>query len=640
MPAAIGFGVIGGASAKASIEFGNSMAKLSTIADTTQVPISQLRQGILNLSNQTGTSANEIAESAYQAISAGRSTADALNFVSTANKLAVGGFTSNAEAVHTLSIIMNAYGLKANQVNMVSNDLIRTQNLGITTVDQLGQTIGDVIPIAADAGVNLQQVTAGLVLLTKQGHDTAMSTTELKSLFNELSKSGSKSDKALRKLTGDGFEQLMKKGYSVSDVLKILNNYAKKNGKTLKDMFGNIRAGSGALTLMTDNGAAFNQTLKTMQKQGNDTNEAFDKMSQTAGFKLKKSLNELRNAGIQIGDSLAPVISQLTSALSGVAKWIQSLSPAQVKLATNIGLGVIAFTLFAKTLEKVTGAMKLVCEGISKTIHFLVLDYQTNGIVISSLRNLGNAFKVLWAFMLENPITLVITAIAAIGVALYELYQHCATFRNEVNKMWAYVKNAFISFANYLKSVFQPLWNAIVSKLLPPLETFAKFVIQTWVSLETKFVNFIGYLESIFVPLWNNCISTIVSVFGKVATGIKTAWSIITSVFNGFISWFKNFFVPLWTTLVKLLYKPFENLKKSLENAWSTIQGIFSNFSSFLKNIFGKSVDSSVKSTNKSISKLSTNSVGTWGTIKNAFNSGISFLKNTFGKLWDSTIKS
>lgn len=437
MPAAIGFGVVGGASAKASIEFGNSMAKLSTIADTTQVPISQLRQGILNLSNQTGTSADEIAESAYQAISAGRSTADALNFVSTANKLAVGGFTSNAEAVHTLSIIMNAYGLKANQVNMVSNDLIRTQNLGITTVDQLGQTIGDVIPIAADAGVNLQQVTAGLVLLTKQGHDTAMSTTELKSLFNELSKSGSKSDEALRKLTGDGFEQLMKKGYSVSDVLKILNNYAEKNGKSLKDMFGNIRAGSGALTLMTDNGAAFNQTLKAMQKQGNDTNEAFDKMSQTAGFKLKKSLNELRNAGIQIGDSLAPVISQLTSSLSGLAKWIQSLSPAQVKLATNIGLGVVAFTLFVKVLSSVTGAIGLVTGKLSEFIGKLILSYETDGIVAKSLKVLGGAFKDLWAFMLENPITLVIAAIAAIGVALYELYQHCTTFRNEVNKMWA-----------------------------------------------------------------------------------------------------------------------------------------------------------------------------------------------------------
>ena len=66
MPAAVGFGVVAGAGAKASIEFGNAMAKLSTIADTSQVPINQLRQGVLDLSNQTGTSANEIAESVYR----------------------------------------------------------------------------------------------------------------------------------------------------------------------------------------------------------------------------------------------------------------------------------------------------------------------------------------------------------------------------------------------------------------------------------------------------------------------------------------------------------------------------------------------------------------------------------------------
>ena len=639
MPAAIGFGVVGGASAKASIEFGNAIAKLSTIADTSQVPINQLRQGILNLSNQTGTSANEIAESAYQAISAGRSTADALNFVSTANKLAVGGFTSNAEAVHTLSIIMNAYGLKANQVNMVSNDLIRTQNLVITTVDQLGQTIGDVIPIAADAGVNLQQVAAGLVLLTKQGHDTAMSTTELKSLFNELSKSGSKSDKALRKLTGGGFEQLMEKGYSVSDVLKILNNYAKKNGQTLKDMFGNIRAGSGALTLMTDNGTAFNQTLKAMQKQGNDTNEAFNKMSQTAGFKLKKSLNELKNSGIEIGDSLAPVISQLTGALSGLAKWIQSLSPTQVKLATDIGLGVVAFTLFTKTLSSVTNAIYLVTDKLSGFIKKLILSYETNGIVAKSLNVLGGAFKSLWAFMLENPITLVIAAIAAIGVALYELYQHCATFRNEVNKMWAYIKNTFISFANYLKSVFQPLWNTIVSKLLPPLKSFAKFVIQTWVSVKTKFVNFIGYLESIFIPLWNNSIGVIVSVFDNVKTGITRAWSDITNIFNTVINFLKSIFLPIWQSIVQKLSGPFSKFVSIVSNNWNIVKNKFNEFINFIKSTFINTWINFIGNLITKFSDFKTSIFETWTNITNKFSGFINFIKSVFSVIWNDSIK-
>ena len=119
---------VGTATAKLATDFGSSMAKVSTIADTTQVPIGDLKESILKLSSDTGEAASDIAESVYQAISAGQSTGEAVNFVTESTKLAKAGFTDAATSVDTLTTILNAYGDKAGDVASVSDKLITTQN--------------------------------------------------------------------------------------------------------------------------------------------------------------------------------------------------------------------------------------------------------------------------------------------------------------------------------------------------------------------------------------------------------------------------------------------------------------------------------------------------------------------------------
>lgn len=618
MPLSLGLGIIGGASAKASIDFGNSMAKLSTIANTTQVPIDTLKKGVLQLSNQTGTSASEIAESAYQAISAGRSTGDALSFVAQANKLAVGGFTTNAEAVHTLSIIMNAYGLKANQTNMVSNDLIRTQNLGITTVNQLGQSIGDVIPVASDAGVNLQQVCAGLVVLTKKGHDTATSTTELKSMFNELSKSGSKSDKALRSLTGNGFEGLMKKGDSVTDVLKILNKYAAKNGKSLKDMFGNIRAGSGALSLMSDGGNEFNSTLKKMKKQGDDTNVAFKKMSDTAGFKLKKSLNELRNAGIKIGSALTPVISTMSSMLTSLGATIQKLSPAQLKMITDIGLSIIAFTLFTGALSKITGGLSLLGKGVSKTVGFFLKGKSGISSFSKLIKGTGSVFKKTGSIIAKVSKGIV-KSVSFVGKTAGKVIRACAKeyasifksigrgllkgvtgLSKGVIKSFNFMKKGVINASSLLAKGAVKSFGAIKTGVNIAADGIGKGIKTMGGIISTGAKASISALKSVWGIMMANPIVAIVALIALIGVALYEAykhcawfrnavnnvWKDIKKIFNGFINFLCNVFQGKFTGIIGLLLIPLELFMRNVATVWKGIKGVFNGIIEFFKGVF------------------------------------------------------
>ena len=111
----------GVAAFKMSTNFEDAMAKVMTIADETVMSQEELEKAIMDLSNQTGISASEIAENVYSAISAGQETGDAVNFLTNATKLAKAGFTDTGSALDVLTTILNSYGLEAEEVSRISD---------------------------------------------------------------------------------------------------------------------------------------------------------------------------------------------------------------------------------------------------------------------------------------------------------------------------------------------------------------------------------------------------------------------------------------------------------------------------------------------------------------------------------------
>ena len=119
------------------MDYETAMQKVSTIADTQAVPLDKLSKQITALSSETGIAAGAIADDVYNAISAGQKTGDAVNFVSNSTKLAKAGFAESSQTLDVLTTILNAYGMEADKVGVVSDMLIQTQNKGKVTVGEL-----------------------------------------------------------------------------------------------------------------------------------------------------------------------------------------------------------------------------------------------------------------------------------------------------------------------------------------------------------------------------------------------------------------------------------------------------------------------------------------------------------------------
>ncbi len=328
----------GGAATKMAMDFETDFAKVSTLLDDSSTDYEAYKSDILDNSGLMKTAVGDYSDAVYQAISASVDQKDAIEFTNEAIKLAKGGFTTGANAVDILTTAINGYNMSADDTTRISDLLITTQNKGKTTVDELASSMGKVIPVAAQANFGIEELSTAYAVLTKNGIQTAEAGTYIKAMLSEITKSGSIADTTLRDLTGKGFAELKSEGMATTDILKLLSDAAEDNGMTLKDMFGSVEAGSGALVLAKEDGSEYNEILRDMEHSAGATQKAFDKMDATPAERMSGAINNIKNSAIKMGDSLVPIVEKVADKISDLADWFSNLDEGQRENVITWGL--------------------------------------------------------------------------------------------------------------------------------------------------------------------------------------------------------------------------------------------------------------------------------------------------------------
>jgi TP901 family phage tail tape measure protein len=373
---------------QASMEFETAMAKVGTIADESQKPLGDMRNEILALSGETGKSVGELAEATYQAISASVATESAVDFVGTANKLAVGGFSDTTTAVDILTTAINAYGMSADDASKISDVLITTQNLGKTSVAQLGASMGMVIPLAAAYNMNLEDLAASYALLTANGTQTAQATTYVKAALNELGSTSSVVGSTLKKKTGKTFAELMAEGNSLGDVLQVLADSVDGDTTAFNNMWSSSEAGVGMLSILNSGTSKYNSLVQAMEGSTGAATTAFEKMSETGEFAQQRFQNATENLKIAIGDELAPVLMELQQSGADAMEWA---------------------TEFVKEHPEVVAAVTALAAALAVLAAALV------GLLV--VQQVTTAFTKFSAALLANPVGAVAVALTALTAA-------------------------------------------------------------------------------------------------------------------------------------------------------------------------------------------------------------------------------
>lgn len=448
--------------------FEDSMAKVSTIADTSAVSIEELSESILSLSDESGVAASDIAENVYNAISAGQDTADAVNFVSNATKLARAGFTETGSALDILTTVMNAYGLEAEDVTRVSDVLINTQNLGKTTVNELASSMGKIIPTAKANGIELETLAGAYAVMTSNGIATAETTTYLNSMLNELGKQGSAAQKAFAEGTRDikegglSIQEAAESGMSLTEILSILDKEAEKSGTTIANMFGSAEAGKAA-TVLLGNAEKLDSAITSMGESSGATDSAYEKLNTTSQT-MTVTLNQLKNIVISMGQTVlqmvAPLLRTISEKMKKIKERFDQLSPQTKEMIVKVGAIVAAIGPAVFVIGKIITGV---------------------GAVISVL---GTVVGVL-----GGPLTLAIAAVIAIGVLLYKnwdtIKEKAEELKQKVSTAWENLKTKVSTVIETIKGKIETFKQKIET-LKSKFESLKSKVSEVWESIKTK----------------------------------------------------------------------------------------------------------------------------------------------------------
>lgn len=352
-----------------------SLAKVGTIADLGKLSIQKLGSQITDMSNTMGIAATDIAEAAYQAISAGQDTANAVEFAGQAAKLATAGFTSTTSAVDILTTALNAYGLSADQATHVSDVLLTTQNLGKTSVDELSSSMGKVIPLAAAYNVSVENLSSGLAVMTANGIATAEATTYTKSMLNELGDTGSSVGKILQQQTGKSFAQLSADGKSLGDVLQVLYDSVGDDGTAFAGLWSSVEAGTGALSLVSGGADKFNGVLGQMVDSAGATDTAYQTMTDTFQHSMESLQTTAENLSIDLFEAMEPGLKEAanwgTDCLNTLTSALNEGGPAAMLDAAS---GILE-NLTAGVVQKIPGLASAATQVITKLVQYLA-DHQ------------------------------------------------------------------------------------------------------------------------------------------------------------------------------------------------------------------------------------------------------------------------
>lgn len=578
--------IVGGLAActKGAVDFEDAMAKVNTIADTSEtgVALEDLEKQITSLSDETGVAATEIADNVYNAISAGQQTGDAVNFVGEATKLAVAGFAETGDALDILTTIMNAYGLEAEDVTRVSDVLINTQNLGKTTVAELSSAMGKAIPTAKANGVEIEDLAGAYAVMTSNGIATAETTTYLNSMMNELGKQGTSAAKAFAAGTehikegGLTMAEAMESGWELTDVLSILDEAAAESGTTIANMFGSAEAGKAA-SVLWDNAEKLNDAVTAMGDSAGATDEAFSKMD-TTSRQAQIALNQLKNSAIDLGGTvltmLAPYFEQVVGKIKEVTEWFKNLDDSQKEQIVKIAAIVAA----------IGPALMIIGKLVSGIGAIIAVGGQMISGITAFMTKIGGLQGLLAA--LTSPIGIIIAAIAALTAAFVYFYNTNDQFREKVNAVFEQVKETISVFVEEAKVWFQgflescqPIFDAF-NELGAALSEFFQALVPVLMELFSE----IGAGIKTFLDEHK---AEIDFFFGVIKEVVSTAFDVIKTVITTVLNVITGI-VRAFTSLLKGDWKgALDHLKNAAKSALDGIVSIFKRLGEMLKNIFG-----------------------------------------------------
>ncbi|MCX4858322.1 phage tail tape measure protein [Streptomyces canus] len=330
-----------GAGVAAAVQLEKRMANVMTISQQINAStVSGYTDKVVTLSKGMTQSASQLAEGLYQVVSTGFDGADAMTILSVAAKGASAGLTTTEISARALLGVLKAYGLPASKASDVMDVMFQTVNKGVISFEELALHLGDIVPMAAAAGISFDDLASAYAAVTLAGVPAAESATGLNMLMTRLMQPTQELSDMMRKL---GYESAAS-AVQQDGLYVVVNKLAKAthgSAEEITTLFHDVRASRAMLALAANDGKNYANTYQGIANEverAGAAHKAFEMQMNTTAGQWQMFVNRSKALGIDLGRALLPVLQTLGNALSVFAGAIAD-APGPLK---SMGAGLLA----------------------------------------------------------------------------------------------------------------------------------------------------------------------------------------------------------------------------------------------------------------------------------------------------------
>lgn len=208
-------------------DFDQILNQVKVFGDLTKEQLAEVEKGIQDFAARTIFDPSQSANALLDLQKAGLAAADGLKVLNDAGDLATAQNVSLANTSKYVIQAVTAFGLSYDDSTKIVNAFNQAANASVASVDDLGQGLGNVGPIAKQFGLSLEQTLAILAMFNNAGITGAEAGTQLKSMLHNLTRPTKETVEAFREL-----------GVSLSDAqgnIKPLNQILNELGHAMND---------------------------------------------------------------------------------------------------------------------------------------------------------------------------------------------------------------------------------------------------------------------------------------------------------------------------------------------------------------------------------------------------------------------
>ncbi|NJR61226.1 MAG: phage tail tape measure protein [Cyanobacteria bacterium CRU_2_1] len=337
---------VGVAALKASADFDSARVAVNTLGQDGNAMGQQMQRLAANLGNVQ--SSTQLLEGSYNVLSSmtptltqGTTAIAATTEIMRASAIgAAGGFAEvGAVADGTISIL-NAYGASANQAAQIVDKMAFVQNAGRVTIGQYNREIGKVAPLAAQAGIAIDEYNGFLINASLNGVVASQATTGYVQALSAVMNPSSQAAKKAGEL-GIQFNAAALRGGGLAGILQQLRDRGQDTPETLIKLFGSVEAMNAILPSTGAGFANLTRNIGASAIASGDAQRAYAAASQSIKAKFTASVNKLTDAMIPIGDVIQRAAIPLMEFASQAISAFTSL-PAPVQDFAVVLAGVAA----------------------------------------------------------------------------------------------------------------------------------------------------------------------------------------------------------------------------------------------------------------------------------------------------------